>query len=708
VKPHRSQTGAVLTHSPYGIHSQRDFQKPHLAVSFLMAGFLLAIFPTVGLGQSANPDQTNQTAPVQAPPASVPQAVPPTAVPNAEPQAVPPTTSPDAPPQEAASQEKDTAKEPRRNDRRRAAKLFLEASKLFEKEKFEEAMHDYQRAAALDPSNRNYALAAELASSHAVTALIQAAAKDRIRGDAIGERAALEQALALDPRNIQVTEHLHELGEDAVRAPVNPLYGENENPVGEPLVLQPTPGSHDIHLHLDQRQVIQQVFKLFGVQATVDDSVHLTLIRLDLDDATFDQAMRALSLVTNSFYVPLDPHRVLVARDTQENRRQFQRLDLETIYLPGLTPAELTEVGTIAKTVFELQQATVDPSSGTITLRAATATLDAFNSTIRQLIDGHSQVLLEVDVIQLAHTSDRNTGIQPPQAITAYNVYAEEQSILNANQSLVQQIISSGLAAPGDTLAILGILLASGQVSSSFLTNGVALFGGGLTQSALSPGTLTANFDLNSSDSKELDHMLLRLSDGAGGGTDSAGTIKMGTRYPIQTSSFSSLSAGLSNIPGLTGAGTSGSLSSLLGSLGGSVPNVPQVEYQDLGLSLKATPKVMRNDDVALTIDMKIDALSGSSINGNPILNNRAYTGVITLRKDEGVAILSELDKSEMRAISGLPGLSEIPGLNDITEKDTQKSSSSLLVVMTPHVLRGTQASGHSSMMRVERTTAAR
>jgi Flp pilus assembly secretin CpaC len=72
------------------------------------------------------------------------------------------------------------------------------------------------------------------------------------------------------------------------------------------------------------------------------------------------------------------------------------------------------------------------------------------------------------------------------------------------------------------------------------------------------------------------------------------------------------------------------------------------------------------------------------------------------------VVIMSELDKSESRAISGLPGLSEIPGLNDITDKDAQKNSSTLLVVTTPHVLRGTQASGHSAMMRVERTTAAR
>jgi hypothetical protein len=255
------------------------------------------------------------------------------------------------------------------------------------------------------------------------------------------------------------------------------------------------------------------------------------------------------------------------------------------------------------------------------------------------------------------------------------------------------------LAAPGDTLAILGILLASGQVSSSLFQNGVALFGGGLTQSALSPGGATANFNLNSSDSRELDDIQLRLGDGQ------AGTLKEGERYPIQTSSFSSLSSSVPNIPGLTGAGASGGLSSLLASLGGSVPSVPQVEYQDLGLTLKATANVMRNDLVALTVDMKITALSGSSINGNPILNNRSYSGVVTIKQGEAVVVASELDKSEMRNISGTPGLSEIPGLNDITDKDSQKNYATLLIIITPHVARGTQASGHSPVIRVERSS---
>jgi len=127
------------------------------------------------------------------------------------------------------------------------------------------------------------------------------------------------------------------------------------------------------------------------------------------------------------------------------------------------------------------------------------------------------------------------------------------------------------------------------------------------------------------------------------------------------------------------------------------------VEYQDLGLTLKATPKVLRNNEVALTIDMKIDALSGSTINGNPILNNRAYSGVVTLKEGEAVAVVSELDKSESRAISGTPGISEIPGLNDLTDKDTQKNYATLLIVMTPHVIRGTQAAGQSPILRIER-----
>ena len=593
-------------------------------------------------------------------------------------------------------------KQPRRADRRRAVKLYLEASKAFENERYEEAQRGYEQAAQLDPGNRDYPLAAEVARSHQVTALIQAAAKARLKNDPAAARAALAKALALDPKNIQVTQHLYELGDDAIRGQAAPMYEEQASSAGEAIELVHTGAARSFHVRTDRRQGIQQVFKAYGVEATLDSSISPIPLRLDLDDASFEEATRVLGMLTNSFYVVLDPHRVLVARDTRENRMQYTRQELETVYLSGLSATELTDVANLAKNVFDAQQSVAEPSAGTITLRAPETTLTAFNNTMRQLLDGRNQVLLDVQLIQIAHTSDVNTGIRPPQQLTAVNAYAAEQSILNANQSLVQQIISSGLASPGDTLAILGILLASGQVTSSLFSNGVALFGGGLTLSGLSTGPATMTLNLNSSDSRELDNIQLRLGDGE------AGTLKEGERYPIQTSSFSGLSNSVPKIPGLTGAGSSSSLSSLLASYGSSVPNVPQVEYQDLGLTLKATPNVMRSGDVALTIDMKINALAGSSINGNPVLSNRAYSGVVTLKQGEGVVVINDLDKQESQAVSGLPGLSEIPGLNDATGKDRQKSLSTLIMVLTPHVIRGTQAAGRSPMMRIEQSGSTR
>ena len=56
--------------------------------------------------------------------------------------------------------------------------------------------------------------------------------------------------------------------------------------------------------------------------------------------------------------------------------------------------------------------------------------------------------------------------------------------------------------------------------------------------------------------------MQLRLGDNEGG------TIKTGSKYPIMTSSFSSLGAGSLNIPGLTSAGSSGGLGGLAGLAG--------------------------------------------------------------------------------------------------------------------------------------------
>ena len=105
----------------------------------------------------------------------------------------------------------------------------------------------------------------------------------------------------------------------------SPSTKQAANTLGAAPILAPAAGSHSFHLRTDRRQLIQAVFQAYGIQMHPRSEHFCRPVRLDLDNATFAQAAQALSMVTESFWVPLDAHRVLVARDTRLNREEFLR-----------------------------------------------------------------------------------------------------------------------------------------------------------------------------------------------------------------------------------------------------------------------------------------------------------------------------------------------------------------------------------------------
>jgi general secretion pathway protein D len=124
-------------------------------------------------------------------------------------------------------------------------------------------------------------------------------------------------------------------------------------------------------------------------------------------------------------------------------------LSLETVRLPGLTAAEFTDIGNLARNVLGITQTALQPDRGTLTVRAPVGNLVALNKTLVDLLDGKSEVLLDVKIYQVENTRTRLYGIQLPQTTTVFNVPTELNSVISQNSSLVQQIISSGLASAG-------------------------------------------------------------------------------------------------------------------------------------------------------------------------------------------------------------------------------------------------------------------
>src|SRR5258707_4920451 len=87
----------------------------------------------------------------------------------------------------------------------------------------------------------------------------------------------------------------------------------------------------------------------------------------------------------------------------------------------------------------------------------------------------------------------------------------------------------------------------------------------------------------------------------------------------------------------------------------------PASEYVDLGVKIKATPTLHPNNEVTMLLEFEIRALTGSSVNGIPVLSNRTLTQTIRVKLDETTLIGGLTDTEETRSITGLPGFAEIP-----------------------------------------------
>jgi general secretion pathway protein D len=115
----------------------------------------------------------------------------------------------------------------------------------------------------------------------------------------------------------------------------------------------------------------------------------------------------------------------------------------------------------------------------------------------------------------------------------------------------------------------------------------------------------------------------------------------------------------------------------------------PGSEYVDLGVKIKATPTLHPNNEVTLLLEFEIRALSGSSVNGIPILANQTLTQTIRVKEDEPTLIGGLTDVEETRSITGLPGFAQIPivgyafGVRKNSLQDTD-----LLILVTPRKLR--------------------
>jgi general secretion pathway protein D len=575
------------------------------------------------------------------------------------------TVSPLLPCPPAAS---DAQCNPSKHDLKEAQAAFANAVKL-QQDAPDSAYKEFERAADLTPRNLEYVTAREVAKQKLVYDHIQRGSVELETGKQIEALADFREAAVLDPTNQFAQQRIKDVLGNSLPTPDGPPTVVEESPEIE---LAPSSNRASFHFRGDSKELLSNIANAYGISAQIDDSVPSRRVSFDIDDVNFFTAMLVAGEVTKTFWSPMGTRQIIVAADTPENRRNYERIAMRTLYIPGVDrPTVLTDIVNLLRSVFELKSITPNPANSTITIRAPQALLDAATRLVETLDTTRPEVMLDVHVYQVSHTFAENIGVHIPNDFNVYNIPVAALAALGGQniQSLINQLIASGGINQANSTALSALLAQLQGQQNSIFSQPLATFGGGKTLTGVSLDQLSAQLSLNEGWVKTLDQATLRASQGE------ESTFRMGSRYPILNASF----APVYNSPAISQVLQNNSYQAAF----------PSFNYEDLGLTIKAKPAMTSDGSVSLALELNLRALAGTSFNGVPVIGNREYKGSINLADGEPAVVAGQVSRSETRDLAGIPGLGQIPGLNKIAAtNEKQIEDDELLVVITPHVTR--------------------
>jgi general secretion pathway protein D len=556
-----------------------------------------------------------------------------------------------------------------KRDLKDAREAFNKGVKLHDHRRFEEALAQFDAATRLVPQNPEYLTAREVLRSKLAFDHIQ-------RGNALmledaRLRAATEfrAALDLDPQNQFAQERLQEATQAFPLTPTAPLAARWSE--SEEIHLEPTNDRATFHFSGDVKTLFTQLAAAYKVNVQFDDSVQTRQVRFNVDDVDFFTALNLACKVSKTIWAALDAHQMLIAPDNAESHKQYDRMSLRRFVLPPQsTPQGATDLVNAMRQILDLRYLSSGQTANTVEVRGPQRAVEACARLLEQLSNPRPQVMIDVRVYQISHMLTRNIGVHIPNTFNLYNIPAVALAGLGGQnlQDLINQLIASGGINQAGSSSLEGLISQLTGQQNSIFSQPLATFGGGLTFMGLSLDKLTAQLSLNESWVRSLDDVSMR----AGQGADA--TFHLGQRYPILNASY----APIYNSP---------QISQVLGNQS-YIPPIPSVSYEDLGLNLKATPTVHGDGNVTLKLELQVRSLTGQSDNGVPVISNREYKGSITLKDGEPAFVAGVVSTSDVKSMSGIPGLGFIPGLNMAMVNNTKQiDDDELMIAITPHVI---------------------
>ncbi len=515
-----------------------------------------------------------------------------------------------------------------------------------QKGEWDAAVVYYTRAVNEDPSNIEYRLGLERALIESSAYHVQQAQK-RLAAEELEEAVEeLDLALRLDPTNryaVSILEETRErlaarkaAQEDAVdfeerRRRARALFGQR--PILEPSSTAP------IQLKFAEDTSLQKIFevlsKLSGINVLFDESFRDKRVTVDLVDVSFEETLDKLVLINRLFYKVVDSSTIIIIPDNAQKHRQYDDMVLRTFFIVN---AEVNTIANMLRTIAGIQRVQPNPELKSITVRATPDQVAVADRIIELNDKTKSEVLLDIEILEINRNKMLDYGLR----------LAEHEIELGFFPA------GSGTSADGEAgTAATGIRL--NRLTSVDASDFILAF----------PTAASFRLFKSRSEARLLSAPKLRASEGQ------PAELRLGSEVPIPVTSFVSQ----------------------FGTPGG-VPTTPvtSFQYRNIGINISITPKVFVDGEIELQLSLERSTQLDTRIIGGielPVFGTRNVTNVVRLRDGETNLIGGLIQQEDRRAISGIPGLTDVPLLSRLFSNNSEESVSiDVVFSVTPHIVR--------------------
>jgi general secretion pathway protein D len=529
------------------------------------------------------------------------------------------------------------------------------------RQNYELAFDYFKQAYNLKPKDLRYRTAYERTRFYAAASHVHRGQILRDAGKLPEALAEFQKGLEIDPssfiaqQEMKRTEQMIKEGENpqpqASTGGTSALRRRLESAQG-PVELAPI-SNVPITLKVTEKSnvIYETVGKLAGINVLFDPDYTPRQVRIELNGVTLDEALEIISVETKTFWRPVTANTIFVAQDNPAKRKELEQNVIKTFYLSNLSqPTELQDVVNAMRTILEVSRIQQLPSQGAIVVRGTPDQMALAQKLVDDLDKAKPEVLIEVAIMQVSRDKMRNLGVSPPTSVTV----ALQPNINNSTTT------TGTTATTGTTTSTTG---SSNGINLNTLANLNA------TDFQVTIPQATATALLSDSNTKIVQNPQIRALDGQ------KATLKIGDRVPVATGSFQ---------PGIGGVGINPLVNT-------------QFQYLDVGVNIEVTPRVHAGREVSLKLTMDVSAVTSfQNIGGisQPVIGQRKIEHEIRLKDGEVNLLGGILEDQQTRALTGIPGLAQIPILKYLfSQTNTQRQQNEIVFVLIPHIIRGPEGS---------------